>query len=680
MRGLLAILTMIAVMVTLMTMAGGAAAEQTLTAAEVMQGNTSVPFTRNMGQWPDSILYRADASGATMWFTHNGVYYQFTRRIATDDDGIDPDDPFGPRRVPGGRDMARDSVEMLLIKAQFEGANAGVEVIGLDEMEYKCNYFLGNDPAKWRSDVPNYRSIVMREIYPGVDVHFEGSDRGRLMYRYELAPGAQPAQVQVGYEGVEDVVSQEGGGVVADTRFGEISGLLAAPSGDAQVFAGVRQRDVDSGESGSLAGGVRNTGNVELVYSTYLGGSSYDIGYSIAVDGSGCAYVTGYTYSTNFPTENAWDGSHNGSYEAFVTKLSASGNSLLYSTYLGGTGRDYGYGIAVDGSGCAYVTGTTWSTDFPTENAYDDSYNGFGDVDAFVTKLSAAGNSLIYSTYLGGSDGESGYGIAVDGSGCAYVTGTTISTNFPTESAWDDSHNGSGDAFVTKLSASGSSLIYSTYLGGSNYENCRGIAVDGSGCAYVTGHTSSTNFPTENAWDDSHNGSYEAFVTKLSASGNSLLYSTYLGGTGRDYGYGIAVDGSGCAYVTGTTWSTDFPTENAWDDSLNGSGDAFVTRFSASGGSLIYSTYLGGSDWESGYGIAVDGTGCAYVTAYTQSTDFPTENAWDGSHNGGDRDVFVTKLSAAGNSLIYSTYLGGSGDDRGYGIAVDGSDCAYGAC
>jgi hypothetical protein len=187
MRGRLTVVTMVAVMVAAVVavMAGSADAQQDLTAAEVMQGNTSVPFTKNMGQWPDSILYRADAGGATMWFTNNGVYYQFTRRIATDDDGIDRDDPFGSGRVPGGRDMARDSVEILLIKAQFEGSNPRAEVIGHDEMEYKCNYFLGNDPAKWRSDVPNYRSIVMREVYPGVDVHFEGSDRGRLVYRYE---------------------------------------------------------------------------------------------------------------------------------------------------------------------------------------------------------------------------------------------------------------------------------------------------------------------------------------------------------------------------------------------------------------------------------------------------------------------------------------------------------------
>ncbi len=252
---------------------GMSAVELPPNAVHVCDGARSVPFTKNMGQWPDSILFRADAGGATMWFTNSGVYYQFTRRIATDDDGIDPDGPFGSGRVPGRRDMARDSVEMLLIKAQFEGADPRAEVIGLDEMEYRCNYFLGNDPARWRSDVPNYRGIVMREVYPGVDVHFEGSDRGRLVYRYELAAGAQTAQVQVGYEGVEHVVSQEGGGVVVDTRFGEIVGLLAGPRAVPVVFTGSRGDIAEAEAVGSPAGVVRNSGAVELVYSTYLGGS-----------------------------------------------------------------------------------------------------------------------------------------------------------------------------------------------------------------------------------------------------------------------------------------------------------------------------------------------------------------------------------------------------------------------
>jgi hypothetical protein len=418
----------------------------------------------------------------------------------------------------------------------------------------------------------------------------------------------------------------------------------------------------------------RGSTAVELVYSTYLGGLDWDDGAGIAVDGSGCSYVTGETYASDFPTQNAIDATFNGFSDVFVTKLSTSGNSLIYSTYLGGSYYDNGAGIAVDGSGCAYVTGSTGFSDFPTQNAFDASWNG--GYDAFVTKLSASGNLLIYSTYLGGTYGDSGGPIAVDGSGCAYLTGDTQSSDFPTQNAFDASWNDGYDAFVTKLSSSGNSLMYSTYLGGSDYDFGGSIAVDGSGCVYVTGWTESSDFPMLSALDVAFNGFSDVFVTKLSASGSSLIYSTYLGGSDYDNGSGIAVDGSGCAYVTGDTYSSDFPTQNAFDASWSGVYDAFVTKLSASGNLLVYSTYLGGFQGEWGGGVAVDSLGCAYVTGETFSSDFPTQNAFDATLNGSS-DVFVTKFSAAGNSLIYSTYLGGSYSDGGRPIAVDGSGCAY---
>jgi len=291
---------------------------------------------------------------------------------------------------------------------------------------------------------------------------------------------------------------------------------------------------------------------------------------------------------------------------------------------------------------------------------------------------------LSYSTYLGGSDSDRCYGIAVDASGAAYVTGYTYSSDFPTENAWDDSHNGYWDVFVTKFSAAGNSLLYSTFLGGSDWEGDEsfshkgGIAVDGSGCAYVTGGTHSSDFPTENAWDDSFNGGYydvDAFVTKFSAAGNTLLYSTFLGGIGSVMGNAIAVDSSGCAYLAGATGSSDFPTKDAWDDSFNGSNaDAFVTKFSAAGNSLLYSTFLGGSDWDCGYGVAIDGAGCAYVTGRTQALNFPTVNAWDDSHNG-NGDAFVTKFCDISQSCCIPPSVGdldqGGGD---LGFNYDGAD------
>ena len=295
--------------------------------------------------------------------------------------------------------------------------------------------------------------------------------------------------------------------------------------------------------------------------------------------------------------------------------------------------------------------------------------------------------SLAYSSYLGGSQDDTGLGIAVDSAGAAYVTGRTSSTDFPTTAgAFDTSYNGGGDAFVTKLNPAGSSLAYSTYLGGSSDDEGAGIAVDSAGSAYVTGFTESADFPTTaGAFDTSYNGGGDAFVTKLNPAGSSLTYSSYLGGSGFDSGgSGIAVDSSGAAYLTGNAGSIDFPTTaGAFDTSYNGGiEDAFVTKLNPAGSGLAYSSYLGGSDLDSGRGIAVDSAGAAYVTGETSSTDFPTTaGAFDTSFNGGGDllgdDAFVTKLNPAGSGLAYSSYLGGSQDDPGVGIAVDSAGAAY---
>ncbi|MGB6474111.1 MAG: SBBP repeat-containing protein, partial [Candidatus Sulfotelmatobacter sp.] len=437
-----------------------------------------------------------------------------------------------------------------------------------------------------------------------------------------------------------------------------------------------------------------------LAYSTYLGGNYQDSGTSIAVDSSGNVYVTGYTGSTNFPTVNALQATDNGgTSDAFVTKLNASGSALDYSTYLGGNDADYGYGIAVDSSGNAYVTGSTHSTNFPTVNPIQATDNGF--YNAFIAKLDPSGSALVYSTYLGGSHDDYGYGIAVDSSGSAYVTGSASSTNFPTVNAFQAACGGGGeggcpgytDAFVAKLNPAGSALIYSTYMGGSYTDYGTAIAVDSSGDAYVTGFTASyviasvpgsTNFPTANPFQATCGGTAEglgcgdAFVAELNPTGSALVYSTYLGGSAiEDYGYGIAVDSSGNAYVTGATASTDFPVANPLQPTNTGDGDAFVTKVNAAGSALVYSTYLGGSGGGNfGNGIAVDSSGNAYVTGYTESAHFPTANPPQGTL-GGSFDAFVTKFDPAGSALVYSTYLGGSNDDQGNGIAVDSSGNAY---
>ena len=314
----------------------------------------------------------------------------------------------------------------------------------------------------------------------------------------------------------------------------------------------------------------------------------------------------------------------------------------MYSTYLGGSGSDEGKGIAVDGSGNAYVTGRTGSSNFPTQSALQSTHGGGGD-DAYVLVLTSGGSSLVYSTYLGGSGSDVGRAIALDGSGNTYITGQTFSSNFPTQSALQSTHGGSWDVFVSVLTSGGSSLVYSTYLGGSSGDRGYGIAADGSGNAYVTGLTGSPNFPIQSAFQAIPGNGQDGFVLVLTSGGSSLVYSTYLGGSGSDQGNGIAVDGSGNAYVTGQTASADFPTQSALQAIHGGGYDVFVSVFN-SGGAALMSTYLGGSGSDEGKGIAVDGSDNAYITGQTVSTGFPIQSAFQAIHGGGN-DVFVVKVA-----------------------------------
>ncbi|MDX8551790.1 SBBP repeat-containing protein [Methanospirillum sp. J.3.6.1-F.2.7.3] len=393
-----------------------------------------------------------------------------------------------------------------------------------------------------------------------------------------------------------------------------------------------------------------NPAGSSLLYSTYLGGNNADYGSGIEIDSSGNAYVTGRTASTNFPvTSGAYMQTFGGGdWDVFVTKLNSAGSSLLYSTYLGGTSHEYGEAIAVDANRNVYVTGWTRSDNFPTTaEAYQRIGTGGGwHADVFITKLNSAGSSLLYSTYLGGTESDSGHGIAVDVSGNTYITGTTDSTNFPTTiGAYQTVIGGNDDAFVTKLNSAGSSLLYSTFLGRNYNDSGNGIAVDAVGNVYVTGGTS--NFPTTiGAYQTVFGGTSDAFVTKLNSAGSSLLYSTYLGGEHVESGESIGIDTAGNAYVVGGTSSSHFPvTSGAYQTVYGGVGDAFVTKLNSAGSSLLYSTYLGTESDDSGKGIAVDSSGNAYVTGYTWGSNFPTTTGAYQRTLYGYSDAFITKIS-----------------------------------
>jgi len=645
----------------------------------VMTNLSSMPlaFTENRGQWGEKTLFKAEAGGATFYFCSDEVAYLFTR----DTDELLEDELFPGQGIPGMEDKfskPRYKKEALLIKAQFVGSNPNPEVIGEDRLAHNCNYFYGNEPDKWRTDVPNYSSITYKDIWPGIDLKYHGNGKS-MKYDFIVNPGADISQIRIRYEGVDDLAISNAGDLEAQTRFGlvyenipeiyqEINGVNVHVSGSYRLIEPSVFGFAVEGYNPSLAVVI----DPELVYSTYLGGDEEDLGLGIAVDVTGNAYVTGSTNSINFPAINAFDANHNGSTDVFIVKISALGNYLMHSTYLGGSGGDYGCRIAVDVSGIAYVTGLTQSFDFPVINACDSSL-GLGAADVFVAKLSTTGNSLLFSTYFGGDEEDNWewvYGFAVDETGNAYIAGQTGSLDLPVINAFDSSFNGVWDGFAAKISTTGDCILYCTYLGGNIHDWAFGIAIDSLGNAYVTGGTISTDFPITNAFDGSHNGGQDVFILKLSSAGNSLLYSTYLGGSGSEGGWGgIAVDDSGYAYVTGFTESSDFPTVNAYDPIYNGSTDFFVAKLSYSGNSLLYSTYLGGSEPDTANGIAVDGSGAAYVVGHTYSTDFPTVDPYDGIYNG-SKDIIVAKLSPSGHSLIYSTYLGGSADDHLYGIST----------
>ncbi|MCK6478829.1 MAG: SBBP repeat-containing protein [Planctomycetaceae bacterium] len=626
-------------------------------------------FESNGGRTDPEAQFLARGRGYTAFLTAQGPVLAL--RVPT----VDPD---GENAAAGDEPQA---FHRAVLRMRLDGASPDLRLEGERALAGRVNSFLGNDPSKWRTDIPTFGSVRGREAYPGIDVVYaaRGED---LEYAFEVRPGADPGRIALAFEGARGMRVDGDGTLVVGTPGGEVrhGAPVAWQEEDGKLEpVAVAFR---AGEEGrvSFSVGAFDRGrplviDPTITYSTYLGGGTLDAGYGIAVDGSGNAFVVGETNSTDFPTASAYDSSL-GSNDVFVAKIGPDGSALVYGTYIGGWSLDGGDAIAVDGGGNAYVTGGTLSPDFPTVSAYDSTPDGVWP-DAFVAKIGPAGNTLVYSTVLGGADIDEGRGIAVDGSGNAYVTGRTQSADFPTASAYDSTLGGASDAFVAKLGPAGNTLVYSSFLGGGDVDFGSGIAVDAGGKAFVTGRTGSADFPAASAYDSTLGGTWDAFVAKVGNAGNTLVYGTYLGGAGDgEQGRSIAVDGSGNAYVTGQTDSTDFPTASAHDSTHNGSHDAFVAKIGPAGDSLVFGTYLGGAGSDDGYGIAVNGSGNACVTGTTESTDFPTASADDSTLDGA-ADAFVAKLGPAGDTLVYGTYLGGAAYEAGYGIAVDGSGNAF---
>lgn len=653
-------------------------------------------FEPNQGQTDPQVKYLARGHGYTLFLTANdAVFSLHSKSNLGEASKIGQSSTPAVNGVPQHKNQ-KDSTAA--VHMHLVGANSAASVAASGAMSGTSNYFIGNDPSKWRSGVARYARVAYQNVYPGVEMAFHGAGR-ELEFDFVVAPDANPARIGFQFSGNRGMKTDDSGDLIISSAAGNV--LLHKPVAY-QEQNGARQ-PVDARFVLKAANQVSfELGNydrsrelvidpsVTYAYSTYLGGSGDDYGISITSDSNGNAYVTGETTSSGFPGAN---GALHGMKDAFVAKLGADGSSLIYFTYVGGSQTESGNGIAVDASGDAFVVGGTQSSDFPASpGAFQTSPKSGNAGSAFLFELSPDGRTLNYSTYLGGSIDDVALSIALDSSGNAYIGGTTSSLDFPIPSNLVplQSSGGANDGFVAEINPGGkgaSDLKFSTYLGpgGSAGAGVKGIAVDSSGKVYVTGSTTDATFHVTSgayqaACGSCAGGIFDAFVTVINPTTNAYVYSTFLGGAGTDIGYGIAVDSTGDAYVTGSTTTATstlgFPASAGAAQTVYGTNtDAFITKLNPTGTAILYSTYLGGTGLDSASGIAVDKNGNAYLTGSTSSTTFPVVGATQAALAGGSgTDAFVTEINAAGSQLLFSTYLGGTGaeDNLGLGgIAVD---------
>ena len=563
-----------------------------------------------------------------------------------------------------------------------------VKLEGLEPSPTKVNYFIGKDKNKWKTNIQTYGNISLGEIYKGIELKLKayGNNVEKL---FTVLPKENPEEIRIKVKGSKGLKVTEEGELEVITEIGSIKftkPIAYQETGGKRNTVEVAYALYEGNVYGFKVGDYDKNRSLTidpLLASTFIGGSSGDYGRSIALDAGGNVYVTGSTYSSDYPTiPGSYDTNHNGLHDVFVSKLDSTLSSLLASTFIGGSDSDFGCSIALDAAGNVYVTGGTYSSDYPTIGGYDASFNG-GEADVFISKLDNSLSSLLASTFIGGSSDDSGRSIALDAGGNVYVYGETLSSDYPaTPDSYDTSYNGSYDVFVSKLDSTLSSLLASTFIGGSDYESNwwgNSIALDAAGNVYVTGGTWSSNYPTiPGGYDTNYNGNDDVFISKLDNSLSSLLASTFIGGSSGDYGQSIALDTGGNVYVTGETGSFDYSTTaGSYDTSYNGNGDVFVSKLDSNLSSLLASTFIGGNRDDYGRSIALDGSGNVYVTGETYSSDYPAiPSSYDPTHNG-LQDVFVSKLDSTLSSLLAGTFIGGSEFEESWSIALDASGNVY---
>ncbi|MBK8911204.1 MAG: SBBP repeat-containing protein [Chlorobi bacterium] len=623
-------------------------------------------FVENRGQWNRSVLYRLQTLGTTTWITANGW--------VTD---------LQTTPTENGGDSRREGV---VIRTTFLGANTQPATTTAGERPTRCNFFRGSSPGQWFPAVPVWEEAYVANIYPGIDARYY-LQNGDLRYDLLVAPNADPQKVQFTISGATGITITPRGTLLIETPVGTIEqkGLVAYQGeGHQRKEIECRFAHTAPGVLGFDLGSYDRSKPLvidPLVFSTLVGGSQDDLMLAVCRDSSGNIYAGGYSLSTDFPTnDGAYSIAYSAGRDVVIAKYSPDAGVMLYATYLGGEGDEMPLGLASDATGTLLVAGWTRSRQFPTTPAALRSQIDSANTASFLTRISPTGDALLFSTYVTASYGDFAFSLATDRKGYAYLTGRTLNQSFPTSpGAFDSVLHANYDSYVVRINPSGDSIVAATLIGGDNVDEANAIALDTSGNVYITGITRSSDFPvTPNAYRDSRAGNIEVFVSKFNPTLTQLLYSTVFGGSADDFANGIAVTPGGQALVAGRTLSANFPTTAGsllptTSDNENG----FITRLSAAGSMLEFSTFLGGSGMDRITGMGMDDRNNPYVVGQTASADFPTTpNADFPTITGGD-DAFVAKLHSTGNRLLYSSFFGSDLRDEAIAVAVDQPGNAY---
>jgi|GEM_PF-3115397 len=636
-------------------------------------------FTPNLGQWDSPVLYRAETKGGIVWITNEGAVYQFRRYIEPENGNESlPADFFPEDEVDHGRFESMTVHSTLVGAATPSGTRDGAA------LGPRTNYFLGDDPEKWARNVQSVSSVRLRSVYDGIDVKYYFTDQGQVEYDFIVEPGADPTQIEIALEGIESLEVNDLGDLIIYAPWSTIQQQCPRIYQERDGW-----RDEVKGSFQLLSGNrftISLTENYdrsrELIvdpvidFSTFYGSAGYEISLHIGRDDSGYVYIGGYSPDATYPLVDEMM-VFQGEYDVFVTKFSPNCDSVIFSTYLGSAEQELIGALAVAPDGTVTLSGTVWGSNYPTVNEY---FTDLPDLDIFVTVLNPAGDSIRFSTYWGGSGPDANDCLTIDADGNIYFAGESKSSDYPLVNEVQG-YVADWDLCISKISPYGDSVFYSTLIGGHYREDALSIVVDDSGQAYFTGFATLWQYPTtEGAFIEDPQGDWDGILTKLSADGDSLIYSSLIGGMGFEMGYGVAVDSNGCAFVTGITNSDNFPIANAIQPVPGyGAYDGYIVKLNPAGSALEFGTFLGGSGWDNPNFLATDDQGFLYMSGETYSADYPTVNS--PNQHVDERDFIVAKMAGDGSYYAYNAIFGGSGDDvchamvvcPDYGVLMGGS-------